>query len=173
MTAKIVGGQKFAGELAKIAAKASGAKQVDVGFFADATYPNGTPVAQVAFWDEFGTKTAPSHPFMRPVAKDGEATWGKLAEAALKHSGMDAAQALEIIGRQVQGEIQDKIKAMDSPANSVVTNLLKNRFPEGVYTAADVWQAFEDAKAGMTAPPGKPLVWSGQMLNSVEFEVKK
>ncbi len=173
MTAKIIGGTKVAGKLASIAAKAAGAKQVSVGFFEDATYPNGTPVAQVAFWDEFGTKTAPARPFMRHVDKDGQAQWGQLAETALKHAEMDAEKALTLCGQEIQGQIEEKIQTMDSPANSMVTNILKQRFPLHDYKASDVWKAFHDAKAGVTAPAGSPLVWSRQMLNSVAFKVDK
>lgn len=36
-------------------AKRMGGGEVSVGFLANATYPDGTPVAAVAFWNEFGT----------------------------------------------------------------------------------------------------------------------
>ena len=38
---------------------------VNVGFFDTDQYPDGTYVAQVAYWNEFGTKGMPARPFMR------------------------------------------------------------------------------------------------------------
>ena len=57
-------------------------KRTDVGFFASAKYPDGTPAAAVAAWNEFGTETIPERPFIRnaisgadrdllPILKDG------------------------------------------------------------------------------------------------------
>ena len=50
--ATLSGGDKLAKILADIGGKAQGS--VDVGFMSGATYPDGTSVAQVAFWNEFG-----------------------------------------------------------------------------------------------------------------------
>lgn len=36
---------------------------VRVGVLESATYPDGTPVAMVAFWNEYGTKTSPVRAF--------------------------------------------------------------------------------------------------------------
>lgn len=178
MTAKIVGGTKIAGALAAAVAKSKTASSLGVGFFPKDTYaptegrPEELPVAAVAYWNEFGTATMPPRPFMRPTAKDGEKTWGKLAEVALKHSDGDAYKALMIMGGQIQADVVEHIKDVVSPPNSMVTNILKDRFPLGDYTPADVWKAFEDAKNGVTAPAGKPLVWSRTLINSVDFGVE-
>lgn len=42
-----------------------GIKHIDVGFFASARYPDGTPIAAVAAWNEFGTEIIPERPFIR------------------------------------------------------------------------------------------------------------
>ena len=51
-----------------------GVREVDVGFFSTATYPDGTPVAAVAAWNEFGTQRGgrphiPERPFFRRAIK--------------------------------------------------------------------------------------------------------
>lgn len=148
MTAKIVGGARFGGELARRVAKASNAKQLSVGFFEGETYADGTPIAAVAAWNEFGTPTIPPRPFMRQTVKDGQSDWGKLAETALKHSNLDAAQALEICGRMVQGQVQDQVKDWSDPPNAASTV----------------------AKKGFN----NPLIGQNPvMVNSVEFKVEK
>ena len=42
-----------------------GVGEVEVGFFSTATYPNGTPVAAVAAWNEFGTERGEQEPHPR------------------------------------------------------------------------------------------------------------
>ncbi|MBF0865115.1 MAG: hypothetical protein ABF932_13655 [Gluconobacter potus] len=144
---------------------------VEIGFFPDAAYPDGTYVAQVAFWDEYGTQHAPPRPFMRATIAAHQTEWGKLMGAALKQSGYDLDKALDIVGRMISDQVKEQIVSTDGPANSPVTNLLKQRFPTGEYGAGDYWQALKDVAAGETAPDGKVLVWSGRLLNSVSYEV--
>ena len=43
--------------------------RVRVGWFEESKYDDNTPVANVAFWQEYGTKRGiPERPFMRPAA---------------------------------------------------------------------------------------------------------
>ena len=54
---------------------AQGVTRVTVGFYKTATYPDGTPVAAVAAWNEFGTKGGgwggpiPERPFFRQTVR--------------------------------------------------------------------------------------------------------
>ena len=48
----LVGGKKYIDELKRIAKKS---EELEVGFFPVSTYGNGLPVAQVAYWQEYGT----------------------------------------------------------------------------------------------------------------------
>jgi hypothetical protein len=54
----------------------------------------------------------------------------------------------------------------------MLTNILKDRFPKGGYTKDEFLQAVKDLKHGATAPPGRPLVWSGDMLDAAAYDVK-
>ena len=47
-------------------------KGVKVGFFSTARYEDGTPVAAVAAWNEFGTETIPERPFFRNALAESE-----------------------------------------------------------------------------------------------------
>lgn len=62
MAAKVSGGNKLEAKLREIAEQAGKANSVRVGFLENATYPDGTPVAQVAATNEYGgTVTVPDH----------------------------------------------------------------------------------------------------------------
>ncbi len=134
--------------LADIARKV-GTKHVDVGFLAGAKYPDGTPVAQVAFWNEFGhsgTHPAPPRPFFRTCIAEHGGEWPGELGRAVKAANGDGAKALAVMGETIAGEIQESITALTSPALAESTIHSKG---------------FD-----------KPLVDTGQMLRSVDFEVK-
>ena len=64
------GGKKL-DEFLRRAKTADGVNAVEIGFFSDAKYPDGTPVTNVAAWNEFGTENKdgseriPERPFFR------------------------------------------------------------------------------------------------------------
>jgi hypothetical protein len=102
MTVK--GGDKFAARLGSIVAKVkSNAPKLQVGFFAGATEADGTPVAQVAFHNEYGTETTPARPFFRKMIAAESNTWGPVVTEALKSNDMDVDKALDILGEHVAG----------------------------------------------------------------------
>lgn len=174
--AQIKGGAKLEAFLKDLSKKVDKAGTMRAGFLEDATYPDGTPVATVAAINNFGAPATgtPPRPFMNNTAKRNEAKWGPELAAILKHDGYDVNMSLEQMGQHVAGQIREEIVNTMLPANSPVTNLLKQRFPTGDYEPDDVWQAFRDVAAGQDdAPAGKPLVWSGHMLNSVDSEVQE
>lgn len=144
---------------------------VSIGFFENERYDDGTYVAQVAFWNEFGTSNAPARPFMRVAVQAHQDEWGDLLKRAIKHTGGDLEKALGIVGQAISQQVQQQIIDTDTPADSNVTNLLKQRFPKGGYGAEDYFKALRDASNGETAPAGKVLNWSGRMLQSVTWEV--
>ena len=49
----------------KAITKFMGKEKLEIGFFETARYPNGTFVAQVAYFNEFGTLNIPMRPFFR------------------------------------------------------------------------------------------------------------
>ena len=99
--------------------------------------------------------------------------WGGNLAAILKATNNDGTRAINLLGLHIAGQLQTAIRDTQAPPNSPVTNLLKQRFPTGDgLEFSDVLQAWKDVAAGETgAAPGKPLVWSGKMLESVRSEV--
>lgn len=167
----LTGGDKLEARLEAIASKISRPFALRVGFLEGATYPDGTPVATVAAWNNFGTLTAPARPFFTKMIAEKSKSWGEALINRLKALDWDLDKALEQMGNGIAGQLRQAIVDTMEPENSPVTALLKERFPTGGYEASDVWQAFGDIATGETAGPSKPLVWSGHMLNSVDYEI--
>ncbi|WP_010508406.1 hypothetical protein [Komagataeibacter europaeus] len=172
MAVNFNGGDKMKAALEKLSQKVRSGATLQAGYLEGATYPDGTPVAQVAAWDEFGTKTAAPRPFMRNTVAAHSGQWGAALGAALKQTDYDAKKSLNVVGMVIEGQIRDEISALNEPANAPLTNLLKDRFPMGGYTKDDFLQAVHDLENGATAPEGKPLVWSGRLRQDVSHEVK-
>ncbi len=172
--ATISGGTKLEQALCDLARRVARPATLSVGFFERNTYPDGKPVAMIAAIQEFGapSRGIPPRPFFRNMvaAKSGE--WPAAIAGLLRANGMDAAGALEVAGQRIAGQLQESIRNTDSPPNSPVTDLLKQRFPMGGQKFSDVLKARADVKAGVRAPAGKPLIHTGQMWNAVGHEVR-
>lgn len=186
------GGDKLKARLEEIARMAGKADVVNVGFLADATYPNGLPVAMVAATNEFGgtitipehdvainrnvkkngefaqngrfvkaakanfqtihhvdeyTVTIPARPFFRSMVAANKGDWGPQLGKIIKSSNYDTGIALGRLGDLVAGQLQKSIIDLKDPPN---------------------------AKSTLAKKKGtNPLVDSGNMLASVNWEVKE
>ena len=166
------------------------APALKVGFLANAMYPDGTLVAMVAMIQEFGAKiqreagtvtiyrmvnkagtgfarkgrfvskskanfasthahdayeiNIPPRPFFRTMIAQNKDSWAPTAAALLKQ-GKSPAEVLDIMGELLAGQLRASIIAMKTPPNAPSTIRKKG---------------FDD-----------PLIDSGHMLNSVDFEV--
>lgn len=171
-------GDRVAKAFADRVKKMSG--HVDVGFMENATYPDGTPVAAVAFWNNYGHGgqfPAPPRPFFSDMIAKEKPTWGKKVVALSKIEGMDGAKILNLMGEDIQGALIQSIRDTDAPALSRTTLILRARFgnqPEKI-TLADVLSAQKApaSETGATGTQAKPLDWTGHMLNSTAYRVIK
>lgn len=149
-------------------------KAVKAGVLADSTYPDGKSVAQVAFWNEFGTNKFPPRPFMRNAINENKDKWVETLLRLLK-SGLSTEKALGNLGEQMVNDIRQSIISGEFEPNSEVTLLLKSRFPKDPeeITFSDVLDAIYDVEEGITAKGGKnkPLQWTGDLLRSIKYEV--
>jgi hypothetical protein len=173
--AGLQGGKALERTLRTIRKQLGNGAAVKVGFFESETYPGGKhhftkkrlaamspegrafaerlegkdkfagPVAQVAFWQEYGTEGAPPRPFMRKTVASKSPRWGLGLGNALRQTDYDARAALAIMGEGIQGQIRQTITEFHDPPNSQITKDLKGF--------------------------NKPLVDSGQMLRAVDFQV--
>ena len=125
--------------------------KTQVGFFSSAKYEDGTSVAEVAMTNEYGVpqKGQPPRPFMRQALKrSGE--WKKTFDFMVKKDfsrGGDFKAPFDTLGLVVQGDIKTSIKELTAPALA---------------------QSTIDKKGF-----SKPLIDTGYMLDSVNYEVSK
>lgn len=174
--ASVAGGERLQAHLREIGEKIKAATEVRVGFLeGSTTTTEGINIPTYAAINNFGAPEAniPARPFFSNMVADKSPEWSAKFEAILKTVDYDVRKALELMGESIAGQLRKAIEAFDSVPDSAVTDLLKQRFPkrDGM-TFADVLQARHDIANGKTAPPGKPLVWSGDMLASVNSEVE-
>ena len=176
--AEIKGGTKFMSELRVRTDKLSKASEVQVGFLPDKRYPDGTLTSMVAAIQEFGAPKAgiPPRPFFRNMISKEQKSWPQLLSVALQNADLDASKALSVVGEEVAGELRQSIVDTNEPALSPVTLMLRKMVgPNGRVTSyAQVKEARARVAAG-ESPGGvssKPLVWTGQLLDSIDHIVK-
>lgn len=178
--AVISGGDKLAKALAQIASKAKG--NLKVGFFSNEKYPDtGASVAQVAFWNEYGhggNFPSPPRPFFRSMIAAESGTWAPKLAAQLARNGQDGKQALSALGEDMVGALQESIQSFNEVPLSDTTLMLRKHYwtdRGSINTTAvlDAQQRVRDGEAGATGTQAKPLVWTGQMLRDIEFEVSE
>jgi HK97 gp10 family phage protein len=119
--ATISGGDKLQSALDGIARNLDKAVSVEVGFMEGATYPDGTSVPLVAALDEFGTAKSPPRPFFRNAIAQNSAKWPKNLATALRAMNYDTAKALDLVGQEIQEELQDSIRSNTPPPNAPAT----------------------------------------------------
>lgn len=99
--------------------------EIKIGFLeSSGGYEDGTTVAQVAAWNEFGTEHSPSRPFMRQTLKDQREEITKFARDRAKGvvtGSMSAQMALNGIGLYVKGRMQAEIRDGEFEPNAPST----------------------------------------------------
>ncbi|MBS4773128.1 MAG: hypothetical protein KHX55_02495 [Proteobacteria bacterium] len=123
---KFTGGGKLLTKLKKMA-KNSKKARLTAGFYKDAKYADGTPVAQVAAWNNFGTlredgsEFIPPRPFFTDAINENKDKWAEGLGKRLKANGMDIENAMKRVGEEMRADIQDKIEHNNYVPNSPVT----------------------------------------------------
>lgn len=85
-------------------------KIISIGF--QGQYDDGTTVAEVAAWNEYGTENAPARPFMRQTLADKkdqieEFQANAVAQGIRQHR--DAAKTMNQIGVYMKAKVQEEI----------------------------------------------------------------
>lgn len=171
--------ESVAARLAAIA-KSMGGGSVEVGFLEGATYPDGTPVAAVAFWNEYGhggNFPSPPRPFFRTMISEKSPEWPETMATLAKATNYNGPRVLALMGEEIQGQLIESITNLTAPPLSKTTLALRAKFgndPSGI-TARDVVDAQHDVAAGTaelaSGTQAKPLVWTGHMLDSTGYKV--
>lgn len=143
--ATLSGGDALQKKLDEIARRMGGGA-VSVGFMDGATYPDGTPVAAVAFWNEYGNgRGSPPRPFFRDMIAKESPTWAAKMARGAANSDYDGAQVLALMGEDIKGALQQSINDFQTPG------LAQSTIDEKGFA--------------------KPLIDTSHMINSISYEV--
>lgn len=134
------GGDKFKAALKQAVDKAASGT-VRVGIIESQTYPDGESVAQVAYWNEYGTATIPARPFFRNTIAEKQGEWADKAAELLKQSD-DTNHALALIGEGVKGDIVETIQNFTEPPNADST-VKRKGFDKPLVDTGDLWRAIQ------------------------------
>lgn len=132
--------------------------RLQVGWFEDSKYDDGTKIGEVAEWQEYGGEeynvAYPPRPFMRSAQENNQETWSKIMDkkiAEIVDKGGEISEAMKVLGNVVKGDIQEAIIAVTTPP--LAQSTIKARQKRGNKSV-------------------KPLVDTGAMLASVSLEVE-
>lgn len=180
VTIALKGGDRLQAKLEEIARKLGTKKVIRAGFLSKSTYPDGTPVATVAAWNNYGTMNAPARPFFTNVIQQKSPEWAAILMQLLKNTDYDVDKAFNQMGAVMAGQIRQAIVDMNDPALSPITLMLRKIKDErgdrngDTITAATLSEAASRVAAGEQGATGtraKVLVDTAHMLNSVDHEV--
>lgn len=125
---KWTGGTRWRKALKSITDKIGTAGAVQVGFFEGSRYTpvhpiRGTkrkplPVAQVAFWNLYGTKHTPARDFMGAAVRANQGYWPQDVADLAKAHGYDARKVLALMGDSIKDDIVHYITVWSQPPNS-------------------------------------------------------
>lgn len=137
-------GKRYFRELQKLAEL-----EVQVGFQGDEAYEDGTSLAEVAAYNEFGTSDMPERPFMRQSFENHEAELQAACDLVNQTlaSGGTTEAALNKLGVTVRGLVQEEIVGGGFAPNAEST--IRKKGSE------------------------QPLIDTGFMRQSVDFVVKR
>ena len=147
MPSRVRGGRKLKEFLRKARAAKNRSKQVDVGFFSSARYSDGTYVASVAAWQEFGVEgRIPERPFLRTAIAGADRELVPIMKAGIDPKTMELDErTASLLGEVMKARIQRSIVALREPPNAPSTIARKGS--------------------------SNPLIDIGVMRQSVDYEV--
>lgn len=133
---------------------------VKVGFFEDAQYGDGTPIAMVAVWMEFGTTTSPPRPVFRLTVQEHQEEWRTLVQLLSKQlasGGMTVKDIMEQLGSAATGHLSKTIATLSDPPLAEAT--IKGRMSR---------KADKDTVGNLD----KPLIDTGLLFSALTWQVK-
>ncbi len=155
--------------------------QAKVGWFEGSAYPDGTPVATVAHWQEVGvpSQNIPPRSFMRSTAMEKDAEWKGLSNTVSQRvlaGKMTAHEAIEAIALKAEGDIAHKIATIqDPPLSKITLGARKYRAMGKKVTGAtigEIARKLDDGTLDVSGVSDKPLVDSAVMVNSLTHVVE-
>ena len=116
-------------------------------------HPNsddGQTMAEIAMFQEFGTRHIPERPFLRTTIQERKSEYLAIMKSLLKrimNGDMTVSDARKVLGLKAMADVQNKIVEISSPQNAEATIRKKNS--------------------------SNPLIDTGAMKQSVSWDVVK
>ena len=118
---KTTGGRKLK-QIIRNSLMRRGVGKLEVGFFSQAKYPDGTPVPAVAAWQEFGTKKIPQRPFFRNALEKSRTQVKETFRKGINSKTMKVDRKLaNTVGLIISDQIKMEIVNLDDPPLSPAT----------------------------------------------------
>ncbi|WP_262504715.1 phage virion morphogenesis protein [Serratia liquefaciens] len=148
-TIELSGGGELERKLKEMMDRLGEGTLLRVGFLENATYPDGEYVATIAASNEFGNpgNNQPPRPFFRNMIAANSPAWPLEVGKVVKAADFDGKKTLQLMGERIKDQLQGSIRELVEP-------------PLSPYTIK---------KKGFD----KPLIDTGHMLNSVDYDVKE
>lgn len=155
---KFTGQDKLNKKLKELAGMKANLK---IGFFQNAKYPDGTPVAYVAYLNEMGIHN-PRRPFLKRTVRKNLKKWVKGIKSSVKFGGFSRNSVLNAYrkaGIVAVGDVKKTIRSWEPGGNSPKTVAMKRR-------------RGRSGKNTKAINPETVLIDSGLMISSVSYEVE-
>ena len=155
---------------------------LQVGWFSSANYNDSLSVAQVAFWQEFGTKSAPPRPFFRPAVTDNKDKWAALVDSGLTAVTEGRASINDVLnglGLTAQADVMNAIAGQHAALSPVTLAIRKLKHDGQVINGTLVGAVAAAIARGETGPGqlgepfanNTPLQDSKLMITSLTYNV--
>jgi hypothetical protein len=154
-------------------------KVAKVGWIDGEKSEGGESLAQIAYWQEFGTGSIPPRPFMRPTIAEKSSEWRENAARGAKailNGTTTIGNVLGQVGSLAAAQVGDTINALTAPPLSPITIELRSMRRKGeIITGATVGEAARKVHQEGYRKPAvseKPLIDSGRMLRGLTSRVE-
>jgi hypothetical protein len=122
-------------------------KTVSAGIHTDAgNEKNGVSIAQVATYNEFGTKRIPARPFIRLSFENHNKEWNDVADeqlTAMVNSGKTASGALSAVGEAMKKDIVSIIGDTSQLRHNAPSTIAKKGFDKPLYETGKLKAAID------------------------------
>lgn len=93
---------------------------VRAGIMGDKTYPDGTKVAHVGYWNDMGTPTIPARPFFRQTIANNKKVLPQMIASLIK-KGDSPELVLKKVGQHMVDEFTESVQTWREPPNAAST----------------------------------------------------
>ena len=169
-------------ETLKKALKNAQDETLQVGWFSSANYTDSLPVSQVAFWQEFGTKSAPPRSFFRPAIAENKEKWSMLVDSganAVLEGRATMTDVFNGLGLTAQADVKNAITGPHEALSPVTLALRKLKHDGQVINGTLVGAVAAAIARGETGPGqlgepfanNTPLNDTGIMLATLTYNL--